>query len=191
MPNKRALSISLVLLAAFAFAAFALPTEYSRKEWHPRWEDADGDCQNTRQEVLISESIIEVELDPAGCRVTSGLWVDYYSGRVFTDPRQLDIDHLVPLKEAHESGGSLWSEAKKHAFANDLSDPAALIAVSAGENRSKGAKDPARWMPSNTKFHCEYATAWREIKEKWGLESDRKESKSINRILSNCPGGKK
>lgn len=65
---------------------------YKRRDYLPRWADADGDCQNTRQEVLIAESRVPVTLGPKGCRVTAGQWHDPYTDRVFTNPRRLDID---------------------------------------------------------------------------------------------------
>ena len=64
------------------------------------WIDADGDCQNTRQEVLIEESLIPVELDSRGCRVQSGEWFDPFTGQTCTNPGDLDIDHFIPLAEA-------------------------------------------------------------------------------------------
>jgi hypothetical protein len=63
------------------------------------WIDADGDCQNTRQEVLIEESLIPVELDSRGCRVQSGEWFDPFTGQTCTNPGDLDIDHFIPLAE--------------------------------------------------------------------------------------------
>jgi len=125
---------------------------YNREDYLPRWADADRDCQNTRQEVLITESHVAVTLDNRGCRVISGQWHDPYTGRVFTDPRKLDIDHLVPLKEAHDSGAASWSQPRKRAYANDLSYPEALIAVYNGANRAKGPRDPASWLPPNTAY---------------------------------------
>ena len=68
---------------------------YNRK-LYGGWIDQDGDCQNTRHEVLIAESTVPVTLDAKGCRVVSGRWQDPYTGRVFTDPRPLDIDHFIP-----------------------------------------------------------------------------------------------
>jgi len=125
---------------------------YDREDYLPRWADADGDCQNTRQEVLISESRVAVTLGPGQCRVIAGQWHDPYTGRVFTDPGDLDIDHLVPLKEAHDSGAALWPRPRKRAYANDLSHPEALIAVYNGANRAKGARDPASWLPPNVAY---------------------------------------
>ena len=165
----------------------SIVSTYDREEWHPRrWEDADGDCKDTRNEVLEEESQIPVTFSPDGCRVVAGRWLDPYSGKIFTDPGDIHIDHLVPLKEAHISGGSAWSTEKKRRYANDLSSPATLIAVSSRENSSKGAKDPARWLPSNCAYHCEYVRSWKEVKERWGLGSDVAENKSIEDIERKC-----
>jgi len=120
------------------------------------WIDADGDCQNTRQEVLIAESLIPVQFDSRGCRVVSGEWLDPFTGQTFTNPGDLDIDHFIPLAEAHRSGASRWIPQLRRQFANDLSWPGSLIAVSASANRSKGDRDPANWLPPNQDFHCEY-----------------------------------
>lgn len=161
------------------------PHKYSRKLYR-HWIDEDGDCQSTRNEVLIEESLVPVSLDLSGCKVISGKWRDLYSGKVFTSPRNLDIDHMIPLAEAHRSGAAAWSSEQKKLFANDLSDPDALIAVSASENRSKGDKDPAHWLPSNSAFHCEYIARWKNVKNKWGLGLDAQEAKAVNEMLDQC-----
>ena len=138
----------------------ATPTAPGNCETHHRnlyqhWIDADGDCQDTRAEVLIAESRVPVAFQTAPqSSVSSGEWFGAYAGQVFTDPSELDVDHLVPLKEAHESGTFSWDASRKRDFANDLSDPNHLIAVSASQNRSKGAKDLNEWMPADSSFHC-------------------------------------
>jgi len=159
---------------------------YEREDYLPRWADADGDCQNTRQEVLIAESRVAVTLGPGQCRVIAGQWHDPYTGRVFTDPGDLDIDHLVPLKEAHDSGAAAWSQSRKQEFANDLSHPEALIAVYNGANRAKGAHDPASWLPPNVAYRCAYIRAWMQVKDHWGLTMDRDEARAVAAILGNC-----
>ena len=129
------------------------------RDLYKHWVDADGDCQDTRQEVLISESLQPVVLDDRGCRVVSGEWLDLYTGQTFTDPSRLDIDHFIPLAEAHRSGSDTWTPEQRQAFANDLTNEHSLIAVSASANRSKGDRDPANWLPPDESFQCEYYKA--------------------------------
>ena len=161
-------------------------TERYDRRLYRHWIDADGDCQNTRQEVLIAESLGPVKLNPSGCRVISGRWHGRFTGQTFTDPSKLDIDHLVPLSEAHRSGASHWDAKKRERFANDLTHPEALIAVSASANRSKGDKDPANWLPSNESYHCEYVTSWVAVKESWRLKMDAAEQKRVRAIMAAC-----
>ena len=103
--------------------------------------------------------------------------------KTITDASKLDIDPLVPLKEAHESGGHAWYPDKRRDYANDLSDPNTLIAVDRGLNRQKGAGDPADWLPPNQAYQVEYAQAWVAVKLKWGLTADAKEIAALRAIL--------
>ena len=150
------LTILFTLLTTIAFADSAGCPKYNRKSYR-HWIDEDRDCQNARHEVLIEESLSTVGFKSSkGCRVVLGSWNDSYSGKTITDATKLDIDHMVPLKEAHESN---WSRERKRAYANDLDDPDTLIAVDRGLNRQKGAKDPAEWLPPNQAYQAEYARA--------------------------------
>ena len=125
--------------------------------------------------MLVAESLVPVTFtDDRRCRVASGEWLGPYTGQRFTDPRQLDIDHLVPLRHAHDTGAGAWSAARKRQYANYLAQPAHLVAVEARVNRSKGAKGPADWRPPNQAYWCQYATDWQAIKEQWGLRSDER-----------------
>jgi hypothetical protein len=134
--------------------------------------------------VLIKESQTPVSYKTAkNCRVVSGNWLGVYSGKVFTDASQLDIDHLVPLKEAHESGGHTWDAYRKRDYANDLSDPNTLIAVDRGLNRQQGASDPAEWLPPNEAYQEEYVRAWVAMKLRWGLTADAKEIAALRGVL--------
>jgi len=74
----------------------------------------------------------------------------------FTDPRELDIDHVVPLREGHVSGAHAWPKVKRVEYANYLPDPQHLIAVTFSENRKKGDRDPPDCMPPNGAYHCAY-----------------------------------
>ena len=81
--------------------------KYDRDDWK-HWTDVDGDCQDTRQEVLISESSVAVTFaDDRSCRVATGRWTGPYTGEVVEDPATLDVDHMVPLANAHQSGAYL------------------------------------------------------------------------------------
>ena len=156
---------------------------YNREDYLPAWADVDGDCQDTRDEVLIAESLSPVTFDTRGCNVVSGRWFDPYTGLTFTNPADLDIDHLVPLSEAHKSGGFLWSTSQKREYANNLTNPLVLIAVDDGTNSSKGDKDPAAWLPPNTAYRCEYVKSWVTVKKSYGLAIDAAEQEAINAVL--------
>jgi len=156
---------------------------YNRKDW-PHWVDYDRDCQDARAEVLISSSSTPVKFKRSkGCVVSQGRWFDPYTGRIFTAAGQLDIDHIVPLKEAHISGASAWNREQRRKFAND---PANLIAVSASENREKGARDPARWLPDTLGYRCEYVRRWQQVKSSYSLRIDPQEAGAIRAVLAGC-----
>ena len=118
------------LLSELRLAAPNFDVPYVREEWGPGWIDDNYNCINTRHEVLIEESLATTSLDDRGCSVSAGKWYDYYSDEFFDDPAELDIDHMVPLHNAHVSGASNWPLETKIKFYNDLSDPQHLIAVS-------------------------------------------------------------
>ena len=123
--------------------------EYDRSDWW-HWIDEDGDCQDARQEVLIAESLDQVTFETdRQCRVESGRWYGAFTGVYTSDPGDLDIDHLVPLKNAHLSGAWAWNPAVKEEYANHLGEENHLIAVTASANRSKGAKGPEEWGRRN------------------------------------------
>lgn len=176
---------TLVCVAALGLAAGAAADcpDYDRSEW-PHWDRVLGTCWDVRQQVLIDESLVPVEM--RGCRVERGLWIDLYTGKLFTDPSRLDIDHVVPLGEVADSDGCEWDAARRRAYANDLSDPRTLLAVSASANRSKGARDPAQWLPEWQPFVCEYVALWQAVKERWGLAMDAAEREAVERVEARC-----
>ena len=172
-------------LAALQVSELVPTADYDRDDWGS-WADADGDCINTRHEVLILESLVEVEMDPSGCKVVSGQWFGRFSGTYFSDPSLIDIDHFVPLANAHASGGWAWSPPDKRIYYNDLSDPSHLIAVSRSANRSKGSRGPDEWMPPNPNYRCPYAQTWVNIKVRWGLAVTGSEMAALQSILPTC-----
>ena len=184
MPKATVLTLALTAVLVASADAQRTPPRYVRAQW-VHWIDADRDCQTTRNEVLIRDADGRLRFGGRGCWVAVGRWVDPYTGRVFTDPRQLDVDHVVPLGEAHRTGGWRWSRAEKRAYANALDDPEHLLAVSARANRQKGDKSPADWLPARGR--CEYVRAWLRIKAVWGLASTPRERRAIERVLASCP----
>ncbi|MBB1252543.1 HNH endonuclease [Streptomyces sp. OF3] len=174
-----------------AAAVDALPvaeedrTGYDRRLFR-HWIDADRDGCNTRAEVLKAEAIVPPE-QSAGCRLTGGLWHSYYDDVFVDDASSLDIDHMVPLAEAWDSGASQWSPARREAFANDLDYDPSLVAVTARSNRSKGDKDPAEWMPPAGHEHCRYVEEWTAVKHRWVLTVDQAEREALLAVAGRCP----
>jgi len=105
----------------------------------------------------------------------------------FTAARALDIDHLVPLAEAWDSGVSAWTAKEREAYANDLGDDRALIAVSASSNRSKADQDPTAWQPPAADYRCTYTTDWVAMKTRWPFAIDDAELTALTDVLGRCP----
>ena len=147
------------------------------------WIDADNNGCDTRAEVLIEEAIVKPKIG-LKCKLTGGKWLSAYDGKTITNASQLDVDHMVPLAEAWRSGAWKWTAAERQAFANDLENSEALIAVTLKTNRSKGDKDPASWMPELNK--CEYIKNWIKIKDKYDLTVDKNEERILRMQVSNC-----
>jgi len=144
------------------------------------WRDRDGDCQDMRDEVLI-EHARSYELDSGGCEVVDGIWHGPYTGQRLTEPSDIHIDHIVPLKEAHVSGAASWSARTKQRFAND---PANLLPSEDSANMSKGALDPAEWLPDRNR--CTYVKRWTAVKDKYDLEMDPAERRAVEEVERTC-----
>ena len=130
---------------------------YYRSEWK-HWIDQDGDCQNARQEVLTAESLVEVTFKTDRDReVATGRCYGAFTSIYVEDPGSLNIDYMVPMKNAHNSGGWSWSAEEKEKYGNYLQNPDHLIAVTVGANRSKGAKGLEEWGPPDQQYWCQYA----------------------------------
>jgi hypothetical protein len=116
----------LQLLARLATAP-EHPRGYSRSLF-VHWIDADGDGCDTRGEVLIAESRTTARIGP-GCSI-AGSWRSVYDGVTTTKASSFDIDHVVALKEAWDSGAWKWTPARRQGYANDLGNARSLRAVS-------------------------------------------------------------
>ena len=142
------------------------------------WIDADGDGCNTRKEVLLRDAAVKPTVG-SSCALSGGRWRSPYDDLEFTDAAKLDIDHVVPLAEAWDSGASGWDSDEREAYANDLGLATGLLAVSATSNRSKGDRDPTEWLPPKAAFLCDYLADWLAVKARWDLALDPAEEAAI------------
>lgn len=161
---------------------------YDRAKF-PHWIDANGDCQTTRHEVLITESKVAPAYTSSRCTVRAGKWVSRWDGRTWTNPSDVDIDHHVALAEAWGSGARSWTSTDRRRYANDLYGPA-LNAITDNLNSSKGASDPAQWLPPLASSRCTYAIYWVQVKYRWRLTMDSAERTKLSSILSGSCGAR-
>ena len=153
------------------------------------WRDIDGDGCDSRQQVLKRESVTLPQVDPYSCKVIAGDWVSPYDGARWSDPTDIDIDHVVALKEAWDSGAWAWSSATRKAYANDTSDKRTLLAVTDNVNQRKSDKDPSNWTPPLKSYLCTYLGNWISVKARWNLSMDKSEWGRIKNLLnSSCAG---
>ena len=156
-------------------------SRYNRKDWR-HWIDEDGDCQNTRAEILISQSDVRVEFATSRkCRVVQGYWIGGLTGIVLSDASDLEIDHVIPLSYAHRHGGFSWTPLKKQRFAND---PINLIPTYDLENRKKSDKGPSEYLPSDKTLACAYLGRWQTIATKYGVKIAEKDMAVMRKALT-------
>ena len=188
LSNTAIEDVATKLLALTINNDFSGIPSYDRDLYFGSWTDDDGDCQNTRAEVLIIESLAAVSFRASNqCVVDSGEWLDPYTNNTYFLASDVDIDHVVPLRDAWQSGAYLWTDFKRKEFANDMIFDGHLIAVDDYENQSeKKAKNPSEWMPPNTAFHCEYISIWIEIKYLWELTVTSAEYNFLDSTLTSC-----
>ncbi|MFG2607727.1 HNH endonuclease family protein [Streptomyces sp. NPDC048514] len=156
-------------------------TGYNR-DLFPLWITISGSC-NTREWILKRDGSNVVT--NSACTATSGSWYSPYDGATWTAASDLDIDHLVPLAEAWDSGAGKWTTAQRQAFANDVTRPQ-LIAVTDNVNQAKGDQDPATWIPSRSDYVCTYVRAWVQVKYYYNLSVDSAEKTALTKDLAGC-----
>jgi hypothetical protein len=161
----------------------AFSTLYDRSDW-PHWIDTDKDCQNTRHELLLAGSSVPVTFkSDKQCNVLVGAWYDSYSNETYTISKDLDLDHIIPLKFAHGHGGDKWSRERKKQFANDYDN---LLLVNASLNRQKGSKGLDEWLPPHHQYRCEYIDKFNAVMTKYDLSYIPSEKRIINRMVKAC-----
>ena len=155
---------------------------YERSLFGVGWADLDGDCQDTRAEVLVRDSLVPVA---KGCKVSRGKWLSYYDNVTWTRSFEVQIDHLVPLAEAWDSGAYRWNAQTRLRYANDLGDRQALVPTTTALNYAKLADDPSRFIPAISA--CRYILSWIAVKLRWNLSVDRAEHNAIASVAKSCP----
>jgi hypothetical protein len=146
--------------------------KYSRSQFGSGWADTNRDCQNSRMEALISQSIGEIQYKSSKkCKVKAGKWISTFTGKTIYSASSIDIDHVVPLSWAWKHGAYKWPKNKRVQFAND---PANLLSVEAKLNRQKGDKGMDKWLPPKNK--CQYISRFLRVYKKYNLSLTSSES---------------
>ena len=158
---------------------------YRRKAFGNGWDYDPASGCNIRERVLIAESLVPATVDDR-CHPQLGRWRSAYDGVTTTDPADVEIDHLVPLADVWRAGGASWTAERREAYANDLTDPNTLIAVTTRSNRSKSDSTPDQWLPPARTEWCTYASAWVEVKVRWQLTVTAPEKVTLVQVLGGC-----
>jgi Protein of unknown function (DUF1524) len=182
---------ALAALAPIPVKGRAPMTGYSRHLFGSGWVDTDHDGCDTRNDILTRDLARTTFKAGAGnCVVLTGRLADPYSGRAIAFKRGLttsnavQIDHVVALGDAWQTGARQWSTAKRTAFANDRLE---LLAVDGPLNEAKGDADAASWLPPNKGFRCAYVARQVAVKATYGLWMTQAEKSAIAGILATCP----
>jgi len=168
--------------------AEALPdptVPYNRKAQYGSWvrDPRDSSCFNTRAKVLIRSSSVPVGFQGNNnCNVKSGLWLDPYSNRQYTDSGDIQIDHVVPLKNSYINGGWKWDAKKRCLYANFMANEYHLMAVNGPDNMRKGDRSPEGFMPPYRAYACDYLAIWLKIKLIWNLTLTTSEAGAISQL---------
>ncbi len=170
---------------------YSAPEPYKRVYHFNGWipDPSHQSCFDVRGLVLVRQALAPVNVDPNNsCRVYSSTWYDPYSDEYFRLAADLQIDHVVPLKNAYLAGAWDWKFEKRCNYSNFLTYPTHLMAVQKHANLSKGDRGPEAYLPINSNYQCQYIANWLKIKAVWDLKIAMPEAKAIHEFLSenNC-----
>lgn len=184
--NQRVVAATLSLTKWVQHQALLpLPSEkYDRKKHFGTWARTETDCQNTRAKILIQTSKKQVTFtNEQNCTVLEGEWNYSYTGNVYKKAKDLQIDHLVPLKHAYDVGAWGWDNQRRCLFANFLENQFHLQTVSGIENTKKGAQSPDKYVPPNESYVCSYLQEWLMVKTIWNLAITPPEAAGIEKLV--------
>jgi hypothetical protein len=182
------------VLETLAVKGRAPKTGYERSQFGPAWSDVDRNGCDTRNDILNRDlTSITYKAGTHNCLVLSGTLIDPYSGEKIAFERgvatssEVQIDHVVALSNAWQTGAFKLTYEKRLAFAND---PMNLLAVKGRLNSQKGDGDAATWLPPRKDIRCAYVAQQIVVKAKYGLWVTPPEKATMVGLLSNCPGFK-
>lgn len=181
-----ATTVNLLKWAALRTDVPENTSPYQRLLHFGRWinDPNDDNCYNTRGRVLVRDSQVPVSVPPTNqCRVIAGRWKDPYTHTEITEAKGVQVDHMVPLKNAYVSGAFQWDRRTRCLFANYMGNAYHLLSVSSRQNMSKGDRSPAYYLPPTEDYRCEYIKTWLKIKLIWGLNMSELEGQGIARVL--------
>jgi DNA uptake protein ComE-like DNA-binding protein len=174
----------LSALATLRVESEPVRSGYSR-DLFPHWADTNGSGCNARQDTLRAQVIGLPQVDLFNrCVIVEGDWYSLFDGVNYSgSPAELDVDHVVALSEAWDSGASKWTTAQRRVFANDQLN---LLAVTASSNRSKGDRDAGEWLPPSSSAWCVTGAIMVMVKAKYQLSIDAREKTGLERLLGKC-----
>lgn len=164
---------------------------YNRDAFGYRKLQVANDPCDVREHVLARDLQYLAYTALGSCKVKSGVLQDPYTGKTIkflrgprTSPK-VQIDHVVALQNAWESGAWQWSQSKRYQFGNDMYN---LLAVDGPANEEKSSSSAAYWLPSNMSFRCAYVARQIGVKKTYDLSITSKEKLAMSKVLHNCPG---
>ena len=194
VPVEASTKTAEAVLETLAVKGRAPKTGYERSQFGPAWSDVDRNGCDTRNDILYRDlTSITYKPGTRECVVLSGVLVDPYSGEKIAFERgvkssmDVQIDHVVALSNAWQTGAFKLSYDKRLAFAND---PMNLLAVKGRLNSQKGDGDAATWLPPLKSIRCAYVAQQIAVKAKYGLWVTPPEKAAMQSLLAKCPGFK-
>lgn len=182
-PTVQATGSAAVALETLAVKGRAPKTNYSRAQFGSGWATVNG-C-DTRN-IILHRDLQDPVLDES-CNVMSGVLNDTYTGTVIQfikGSSDVQIDHVVALSDAWQTGAQLMTRTQRIQLAND---PLELIAVQGAANQEKSDGDAATWLPSHKPFRCEYIARQIAVKQTYTLWVTAAEKQAMLEVLSSCP----
>ena len=161
-------------------------TGYTRTQFSNGWE-LRGECD--MRNIILRRDMVEVQMNE-DCKVLSGVLEDPYTGTRINFTRgastsdDVQIDHVVALSNAWQTGAQLLNHEQRQAFAND---PLNLIAADGTANQQKSDGDAATWLPPNKSFRCQYVARQIAVKQAYSLWVTPAELGAIENVLEGCP----